>query len=203
MIDGEGNCIPNDLLQGTAQNENQGADRGGILGLIFIPQGARISVPIPALTSIVQAIIPSVLIDGSSEMGTDPLAGPQGVDLVSVVLLGAFLGGLGGLLFFLIPLCTSSGIVYDYATKEVLKNVTIEAINDAGEVVKRVVTNSRGRYHLRLSKGSYTLRITGDGYHFKTPRSSKDGSFTSPYRGGKIIVKGFSKVVHDIPLRSL
>ena len=93
------------------------------------------------------------------------------------------------------------GLVYDWGTKEPLKNVTLSLISERKEHVASVVTDESGRFGFLVEEGNYFLEVGKfKDYEFRPAAYNETDIFGKVYRGEILSIKNEELLVLNVPL---
>jgi len=94
------------------------------------------------------------------------------------------------------------GIVYDWETKEPLKNLPIGLFNEKGEKIDSILSDEAGRFGFLVKKGIYTVVPYGNKKYIAKPEEYQNKDiYGDVYRGTEIRFEADSDVIElNIPL---
>lgn len=95
------------------------------------------------------------------------------------------------------------GIVYDWETKEPLKNVVLSLISERKEKIASVISDSAGRFGFLVEEGDYVLEIGRNKYYEFAPEMYEDTDiYGNVYRGKPLTIKNEVLLDLNVPLHA-
>jgi hypothetical protein len=96
------------------------------------------------------------------------------------------------------------GVVYNAATKAPIDLAIVRLYNEAGKLVRTMVTDDQGRYFFKVEPGRYSMKATKDGFVFPSQfvlGKKQDGSYLDVYTKGLIEVNAQEVIIAaNIPI---
>ena len=90
------------------------------------------------------------------------------------------------------------GVVYNAATKAPIDLAIVRLYNEAGKLVRTIVTDDEGRYFFKMDPGRYSIKVIKEGYVFPSEfvlGKKKDGPYLDVYTKGIIEVTDADAVI--------
>ena len=108
------------------------------------------------------------------------------------------------ILFFARRRRQTFGVIYNSYTKIPIDLAIVRLYNEAGKIVRTMVTDLEGRYFFKIDPGVYTIKIVKNGFLFPSLYVSdvaEDGKYLDIYSGGQIVVEAQDAIIAaNIPI---
>jgi len=93
------------------------------------------------------------------------------------------------------------GLVYDWKTKEPVKNIALQILNDKKEKIDSVITDDAGRFGFLVGKGKYIVTTAGSkDYEFKPDEYEEKDIYGDVYKGQELVVEKENLLKLNVPL---
>ncbi|MFH1182664.1 MAG: hypothetical protein V1690_00170 [Candidatus Moraniibacteriota bacterium] len=95
------------------------------------------------------------------------------------------------------------GVVYDWGSKEPLKNIPLNVVNERGERMEGAITDSTGRFGFLAGKGDYSIKVAGSKeYAFDPKQYQSYDIYGKVYTGDPIKIESDTSTILklNIPL---
>lgn len=95
------------------------------------------------------------------------------------------------------------GIVYDWETKEPLKNIVLSLVNERKEKISSVISDEAGRFGFLAEGGEYFLEVAKNKNYEFTPDVYDDNDlYGTVYKGKELTLKKEELLTMNVPLHS-
>lgn len=95
------------------------------------------------------------------------------------------------------------GLVYDWETKEPLKNIILSLINERKEKIASVISDEAGRFGFLVEEGNYFLEVgKHQRYKFSPEMYTNEDIYGNVYKGKELAVKNEELVALNVPLQA-